>query len=224
MSRFLLCLLPIACVTEPVVELGGFDPELAEGHLATEHVEVAPGVFLLSEVASAGTVRYVPQEELVARRAFMGQEDPSRPTLPEYCYNYDDQNYADELMNDTMFGSNPSWYGVANAWSYRYEAPGTENDQDYEQVQAYLWSYTGTAIANISATAYVYVNDAYVGYVYANERNRTTALAYAVFDATCENGEVSVEVLTYHSWSTTLPRAQYLYLSNTSTASVQCCP
>lgn len=197
-----------------LAEPSAFRAELAEGHTADEHAEVAPGVYLLRSAMEAGKVRYVAQEEQAARR--------SRPSA-ESCYNYSDDNYTDELSGGSMFNGNPSWYGVSNAVSYYYDGPGTRGDQDYEQVSAYLWGYNDRPVWNISVTAYVYVNGDYVGYISDNARNGTTALQYGVFDATCEDGVVSVETYHYHSWSDRSGE-QYLYLMNRTSAASICCP
>lgn len=212
-----------ACNTAGSIQLDSFDPTLAEGHTADEHTEVAPGVHLLSSVVNSGAVHYVDlTPEQMAERA----EAASQRTMdPTYCYNYDSGSYADQLSGGTMFMDNPSWYGSTYAYSYDYDGLGDAGDQDYEQVSAYMWNYSRHAIGQLYATAYVYINGSYAGYVTDSQMNATTALAYATFDAECVDGSLSVEMRTYHSWSSGIAGTQqYLYLSNTSTASVECCP
>jgi hypothetical protein len=209
-------LLPVACQTADATEASPFQADLAEGHTVAEHTEVAPGVYLLSSKLAEGAVHYVSAEDAAARaetRSRIGDDT---------CYNYDEGHYQDELQNESMFGASPSWYGSTTAVSYDFDAPGTAHDQDYEQVSAYLWSYVANPVT-VFATAYVYVNGDYVGYVDDHARRGTTALAYEIFDAACEDGMVSVEIRTYHTWSDG-SSGQYLYLSNTATASVECCP
>lgn len=217
-----LSLLSLGCGTAESAEASTFRPSLAEGHSASEHTEVAPGIFLLSEKLERGEVRFVSDSEAHARET--ARTAMAFSSEVETCYNNDFQNYEDSLSNSTMWGSNPSWYGVAGAWSFHYDPPGTAQDTQYEQVEAYLWSASGgSPITAVTATAYLYVNGDYAGYITDARVNRTTALALGIFDAECVDGSVSIEVRTYHSWSNREPD-QYLYLSNTATATAECCP
>lgn len=222
MSRLapVLALFAAGCVTTPEVgsadgaALEGYRPELAEGHAAEAHTEVAPGIFLLTDAIERGAVRYVPEAEEAARR--------ERPEVG-YCYNYESATFADELANGSMFGANPSWYGVANAYSYKYDPPGDRYDQDYTQVSAYLWAYNAEAVGMVSVSAYVYVNGTYVGYVYDTAMADTLALQYGAFDATCVDGSATVEVKHYLSWYDPR-RGQSLSVGQTTTTTVACCP
>jgi hypothetical protein len=224
-----LAALALAGCASASPELPLFDSELADGHEAAEHTEVAPGVYLLSSLVASGDVRFVQQtreefEEAASTRARRGYGGGY--TDYDYCYNYDYDSVSDSLSGTTMFQASPSWYGSANAYSYHYDTRGDRYDQDYEQVSAYLWNYTRHPIASMSSMAYVYINGDYAGYVMDTGTNRTTALAYATYDATCEDGTVSIEVRTYQYWNNMGgggAREPYLYLSYTMDASAACC-
>jgi hypothetical protein len=213
------CLFAAGCApTLAGEEAPSFKPELADGHALSEHTEVAPGVFVLTSRLDAGSVRYVSHADAEAR-----EDARARRPHVESCYNYEYANYSDEVRNDTLFNGNTSWYGVVNAISYDYDAPGTDSDQDYESVMAYLWTASEHPITTVTASAYVYINSEYAGFVSDAQANATTALTYETFDAECVDGRVAVEVFNYHSWTNMGPD-QSLYLSNRTSTAVECCP
>ena len=212
------------------------DLNLTGGRVQADHVEVAPGVFMLRELALSDEVAYQElPEPMLASFMDSFENDVAPPPPPvdgggdtgggsgggrAYCSNYDSDYYTESTLNGTMFGGDPSWYASVSGSSYHSAFAGHETRSDY--VSAYVYTYAPAEIDSVSAYGYVYINGRYVGYMSSSVSPGTYATAYGSWTPTCRAGRTNlIEVTSSHymyDGSTTLN------VSNTVSASVACCP
>ena len=201
------------------------DLSLTQGFTAADHTEVAPGVFMRTDLYEAGEIEYVPvdlgltgdetEEELV-----LAMERAAQPAQPitgtrNYCYNYDYRNYNQQI-NRSLFEEQPTFYGYANAYSYRYGS--------YETNLVYAGAYT-YARDNISyayAYSYVYIDGRYVGYNYQYAQDSNYAYAYGSYRARCGSSR-TIDATVYTRNYAYNTDGSYANVGTTYEVSAECC-
>lgn len=219
------CAVPPASSPEP-----GLDLNLTEGHTAEEHVEVAPGVYMLEEVVDAGEITYHPHplppvsdpESQLPWEA-PDPEDVRNMISPmySYCYEYDSDFYSDQTSGGSLFGGDPYWYASATTYSYDYESWGY--DYHYDQASTYVYTSAPRDVDYVYAYSYVYVNGSYVGYASQYVSGGRIAYAYGTWTAPCSpEGYLALEASTYHYM--TVYGEQSISVTDTLRSRVMCCP
>ncbi len=257
----LLAILPLlACQTSnpdaspdvPVAVAMGpaptFDLTQTEGYLPEDHVEVAPGIFVLSHLVDSGEVTYTdlrPADGSLTGIPAAGSTLPPPPAptdggdgagsgegdssgeddggsdggaRPGRDYCY---NYDTDYYNDST--SNGTLFGGDPSW-YAYASAYSYKYGTYRanQVYTYVSSIAPDTIGYVYSYAYVYINDRYVGYAYEYNYPGRYAYAYGSWGTRCPEGEtMSVSMNTYHYFSD-YPGGS-LSVGNTLSAEVACC-
>lgn len=235
----------LACATAPQPDQAlpaptpaaapGLDLAMTGGLGEADHVELAPGVYGVRSLVEAGEVGLVDLSPTYEAALLGAVEDGLTPPPPvpdddggiddggeslDYCYEYASDNYSDSTRNGTMFGGNPSWYGVVSAISY-HDARGPR-DVRSDYVSAYLYTSAPSRVDYAYAYGYVYMDGRYVGYIYDYLTPGTSAVAYGNFDLKCAGRDsVDISMTTYHYL---YDGQQYLTVGNAVETTVACCP
>ncbi len=228
-----------------------YDINMTEGYLQSDHVEVAPGVYVLKHLVESGAVRYTdlsPAEGTIRTLPRLNGSELPPPPVPspgETGGTGDDggvvdtggssgggsgpwgpgRDYCYEYDTDSYYDStrNGTLFGDDPTW-YGYATAYSYDygSYDYDRAYTYVYSYSPVSLGYVYAYAYVYVNDRYAGYVSASSSPGTSAYAYGSWDASCDrDGTLDVTVTGSHYFSE-YPGAT-LSVSNSVSASVACC-
>lgn len=236
-------LLLAACTTAPESRppAGALDPAQTGGLTEADHVEVAPGLFVVRDLYESGQVGFValdPATAAAQRDAVQagdappppfpdpdtdgGIDDEGSPDAPTTCYEYGSDSYQDMTRTGETFGENPSWYGTVTAISYHDTRGGRDVRSDY--VSTYAYTSASHVPDYIYAYGYVYINGRYVGYIHDDGRGRASyATAYGTWRVSCiERDAIEVEMQTYHYLYDT--DVASLSIGSSVSATVACCP
>lgn len=205
----------------PTLDLG-----LTQGYTAADHTEVAPGVFMLTELYRTGEIEYIPAtvelsgddvtlEDLQTAIALGAPKLPVSGGTTSYCYNYDYQNYSERLGRD-LFTRGANLYGYANAYSYSY------GSTSYNTVYAGAYTYANAKADYVYAYAYVYIEGRYVGYSYQYAQNTTYAYAYGSWRASC-GSDLTIDATVYTRNYIYNQDGAYISLGDTFETSAACC-
>lgn len=222
----------------PATDGPSLDLRRTGGLTEADHVEVAPGVFMVREIALDGDIAFAQMSDPMLDSFAMAADDGVAPPPPvdpggddtgggggggggrTYCYNYDSDYYTDSTTAGVMFGGDPSWYGSVTAQSYESSFAGHETRSDY--ASAYVYTYAPGTIDSVSAYGYVYINGRYIGYMSSSTAPGTYATAYGSWSQRCRAGT---------SMDLELTASHYMYDGGTSlsvttqlAASAACCP
>jgi hypothetical protein len=189
----------------------GFRPDPMDGYSAEDHVEVSPGVFLLSE--RLGSVAVLPTPT---------GEPRSATAMNDGCHTTDAAVYYDKTRYGSVLGG-AEWAGSVYLESSDL---GPWGSGDSVTVQGY--TEVGTSSDSVSTAIYIYRNGQYEGYIYEAVAGnvRADASTHLAFDcpasgvneikARFSHGayDVGADWLDFDSFS----------ISKTLTARVECCP
>lgn len=201
------------------------DLSLTQGFSADDHTEVAPGVFLRTDLYEAGEIEYVPVDlgltgDETEEDLMLAMERAAQPAQPasgvrNYCYNNDYRNY-NQSINKSLFAEQPTFYGYANAYSYRYGSYETN------LVYAGAYTYARDAVQYAYAYSYVYIDGRYVGYNYKYAQNSTYAYAYGSYKARCSSSR-TIDATVYTRNYAYNADGSYANVGTTYELSADCC-
>jgi hypothetical protein len=172
-----------------------------QGYSRSAHVEVAPGVFILADLVATG--RYRVTTEAAADRARAADMSSSRSSgtststswgdsgitsdsgtweIPS-CGNWDLGSYNDSLRRSSELFDDPvSWSTHAAVFSSGFDNGTTEH-----VISSGVITWAGT-VEGIGSTQYVFVNDAYIGFVEDHQTDSVLGNAQTYLEVPCDDG------------------------------------
>ncbi|RME25016.1 MAG: hypothetical protein D6798_09900 [Deltaproteobacteria bacterium] len=231
-----------------------YDLTMTEGYLPGDHVEVAPGVFVLKHLVESGAVRYTdlsPAEGTVGTLPGLDGGaallPPPVPSPGETGGSGDegggvdtgdggdggsgpwvpdrDTCYEYDTDSYTDRTRNGSLFGEDPTWYGTATAYSYRSGRyDADTAYTYIYSYSPVSLDYVNAYAYVYINDRYAGYVSATSAPGTSAYAYGSWDAACDRDGTLDVRVSGYHYFYDESSGASLSLRNTVTASVTCCP
>jgi hypothetical protein len=231
--RTIIALLTLAaCGTEEPAQEGALpgdsvqdsehplDTNMTQGHTRGEHIEVAPGVFLLADLVESGLYRLSEEPMASMGTSYTGYTGYTTYTYPTggypSCFNYDYGTNGDEIDDSSLFGDWIAWNSWASAASY--EIDGTV----YHQLNTYAESITNLfPVDGIGATQYIFLNDLYIGFIEEHLADSDMAFPVLWLDVPCDEGYLDLS-----TFSTMYIRDgdSAIEVNNRADAYVVCCP
>jgi hypothetical protein len=177
------------------------DPSLTQGHDQSDHVEVAPGVFLLRDLWETGRYQVLQGDDEVmalmgggtstgtgtATSGWTSTSDTGGGTTAS-CFVGDSDSYYD--YETQLFEHSGNWSIFAAAYSSDFTG------EVLNTISTHSSAYTiYPGVDGLGASQYVYLNDEYIGYASVDLANDTLAMAGMYLTVPCDEGYLDLMTL-----------------------------
>lgn len=197
-------------------------PFLPDGTTPEDHVEVAPGVFLLGSAMDSGEVGYVQLDQETLEQVLGGApaDGVAKNGDALNCINRDGDGFYEETSRHSLFGGDPAWSGSLTVISAYHVEPGLTLDVDL--VRARVTAEAPGLVGVAETYGIIRVHGFYVGYIHDYLSPGEVAAAEGYLTLACPQGAaLDVEVKTFHTlWD----GEEALYVTEHMAANVPCCP